>query len=166
MSAYDQILSSEVSLQTGEEISTRNLIQSALGPNGTISGIYDESSFLNTVIYEFESQNGDIKEYSENIIAKNMITQVDSDGYSLTTMKGINSYKRDAAVAIPNSNMYVITNQGQKKMIQTNIGWKLLVKRADDYESWISLKDTKEGHPFNFAEFSKACNIFNKPNFL
>ena len=50
--------------------------------------------------------------------------------------------------------MYVVTNQGQKKTRKTTVGWKLLVKWADDYESRISLKDTKEAHPVDLAKFS------------
>ena len=43
-------------------------------------------------------------------------------------MKGIIEYKRDNAVAIPKSDMYVITNQKQKKTRNTAVGWRLLVK--------------------------------------
>jgi hypothetical protein len=80
MPAYDQILHSEVSLQTGEEMSVGKVIQRALGPNGTVAGTYDENPFLNTIIYEVEFPNGDVKEYAANIIAKNMLTQVNPDG--------------------------------------------------------------------------------------
>jgi hypothetical protein len=128
MPAYDRILNSEVSLQTGEEMSIGKVTHHALGPDGTVAGTYDENPFLNTMIYEVESPNGDAKEYAANIIAENMLTQVDSDGYSLTMMKGIIDYKRDDAVVIPKSDMYyVVTSRGQKKMRKTTIGWKLLV---------------------------------------
>jgi hypothetical protein len=54
--------------------------------------------------YEVEFPNGDVKEYAANIIAENMLTQVDSDGYySLTMMKAIIDYKKDNAVAVPKS---------------------------------------------------------------
>ena len=58
--------------------------------------------------------------------------QVKSDGLSLTMIKVIIEYKRDNAVAIPKSHLYVITNQGQKNMRKTTIGWKLMVKWADN----------------------------------
>ena len=94
-----------------------------------------------------------------------MLTQVDSDGYSLTMMKGIIDYKRDDSVAIPKSDMYVVTKRGQKKMRKTTIGWKLLVQWADDSESWIALKDMKESHPVAHAEFAKARDIADEPAF-
>ena len=64
----------------GEEISIVNMIQCALGTDRTVAGTYDENPFLNTIIYEVEFPNVDVKEYSENIITKNMLTQVNSDG--------------------------------------------------------------------------------------
>jgi hypothetical protein len=89
MPAYDPILHSEVSLQTGEEMSVGKVIERALGPDGTVAGPYDENPFLNTMIYEVDFPNGNVKEYAANIIAENMLTQVNSDGNSLTMMKGI-----------------------------------------------------------------------------
>ena len=84
------------------------------------------------MIYEVDFPNGDVKEYSSNIIAENMLTKFISYGYPLTMMKGILDYKRDDAVAITERDMYVITNRVQNKTRKTTIGWKLLVKWADD----------------------------------
>ena len=42
---------------------------------------------LNTVVHEVEFPNGQVKEYAANIIAEDMLTQVDEDGFSLTMMK-------------------------------------------------------------------------------
>jgi hypothetical protein len=109
--------------------------------------------------YDVEFPNGDIKEYAANIIAENMLTQVDSDGYSLTMMKGIIDYERDDAVAVPKSDMYVVTSRGQKKLRKTTISWKLLIQWADNSKSWILLKDIKESHSVKLAEFSKALDI-------
>jgi hypothetical protein len=135
MPAYDRMLNAELSLQRGAEMSVGKLIQHALGPDRTEAGTYDENPIIKTMIYDVEFWNGDIKEYAANIIAKIMLTQVDSDGYSLTMMKRIIDYKRDDAVAVPKSDMQVITNRGQKKVRKATIGWKLLVQWADDSES-------------------------------
>ena len=58
-------------------------------------------------------------------------------------MKVIIDYKREDMVDIPNSNMYVITNRSQKKMMKTTFDWKLLITWADYSGSWIALKDMK-----------------------
>jgi hypothetical protein len=147
-------------------MSVGKVIQRALGPDETVAGTYDENPFLNTMIHKVEFPDGDVKEYAANIIAENMLTRVDSDDYSLTMMKGIINYKRDDAVAVPKSDMYVITSHGQKKMRKTTIGWKLLVQWADDSESWIALKDMKESHPVKLAEFASARDIDAEPAFV
>ena len=77
---YDRILNSEVLLQMGEEISIIKVIQCALGPGGMVAVTYDSNTFLNTMIYEFYFPNRYFKEYDENIIAENMLTQVESYG--------------------------------------------------------------------------------------
>ena len=50
-----------------------------------------------------------------------MITQVNSDVYSLTMMNIIINYNRYGAVAIPKSDIYIVTNKGQKKMRKTTV---------------------------------------------
>jgi hypothetical protein len=80
-------------------------------------------------------------------------------------MKEIIDDKKDDAVAVPKSDRYVLTSCGQKKMRKTTIGWKLLVQWADDSKSWIALKDMKEAHPVELAEFAKARKIADEPAF-
>jgi hypothetical protein len=130
-----------------------------------VTGSYDNNPFLNSMIYEVEFPDGQMKEYAANITAENMLTQVDSEGYSLTMMEGIIDYKKDNAAAISRSDMYVVTRRGQKRMRKTTQGWKLLVKWADGSESWISLKYMKESHPVETAEFARARDIADEAAF-
>jgi hypothetical protein len=50
-------------------------------------------------------------------------------------------------------------------MRKTTQGWKLLIKWANGSESWIALKDMKESHPIETAEFAKARDIADEPAF-
>ena len=125
----------------------------------------DDNPFLNTIIYEVEFPDGQVKDYAANAIAENMLTQVDSDGFALTMMDGIIDYKRDDAVAIPKSNAYVVTQRGRKRHRRTTVGWKLLVKWSDGSETWVPLKDMKESHPVEVADFAKARGIADEPAF-
>ena len=76
-----------------------------------MTGHYDDDPFLNSMIYEIEFPDGQVKEYAANVIAENMLTQVDSDGYSMMMMRGIINYQQDKNVAIPKSDMYVTTKR-------------------------------------------------------
>ena len=126
--AYDQIINAEVALQLEEEVTTGKVTHRALGPDGQVAGTYDDNPFLNTIIYEVEFPDGQVKDYAANVIAENMLTQVDSDGFTLTMMDGIIDYERDDAIAIPKSDAYVVTRRGRKRHRRTTVGWKLLVK--------------------------------------
>ena len=163
--AYDKLINAEVALQLGESMATGKVTQRAIGPDGRVVGSYDDNPYLNSVIYEVEFPDGQVKEYAANIIAENMLTQVDSDGFSTSLMEGIVDYKKDEATAVPKSDQYVVTRRGQRKLRKTTIGWKLLVKWADGSESWIPLKDMKESHPVEVAEFAKARCIDDEPAF-
>ena len=164
--AYDRLLNSEVALQLDDAMSTGNVARRAVGPDGKVSGTYDANPFLNTIIYEVEFSDGQVKEYAANCIAENMLTQVDSDGYSLTMMKGIIDFKKDDAAAVDKQDGFVTTRRGVKKPRKTTQGWKLLVQWADDTESWISLKDMKESHPVEVSEFAMARGIDGEPAFV
>ena len=50
-------------------------------------------------------------------------------------------------------------------MRKTTKGWKLLVKWADESETWVPLKDMKESHPVETAEFARAREIADQPAF-
>ena len=115
------------------------------------------------MLCEVEFPDGQVKEYAANIIAENLLMQVDEEGYSLTMMKDIIDYKKDAAVAIPMGHADVIMSNGLKFPIKTTKGWKLRVLWEDGSKSWIPLKDMKESHPVEVAEFARLKGIDKEP---
>ena len=68
-SADDQIINTEVQLQLGEEIVTGMVTQRTIGPDGQVTGTYDNNPYLNSIIYDVEFPDGQVKEYAANIIA-------------------------------------------------------------------------------------------------
>ena len=103
--------------------------------------------------------NGQIKEYAANVIAENILHRVDHEGYSTTLLAGIVDYSKDNLVAIPKSDKWVVTKRGGRRMRKSTAGWKMLVQWMDGSKSWIPLKDLKESHPVEIAEFAKAKGI-------
>ena len=163
--AYDRIINPEVALQLEEMVTTGKVTRRALSPDGQVAGTYDDNPFLNTIIYEVEFPDGQVKDYAANVIAENMLTQVDSDGFTLTMMDSIINYERDDAIAIPKSNAYVATQRSRKRHRRTTVGWKLLVKWSDGSETWVLLKEMKESHPLEVADFAKARGIADESAF-
>jgi len=163
--AYDKLLQAEVLLQLDGQSKRGKVTQRAVGPDGEQRGRYDENPILNSIVYEIEFTDGTIREYSANIIAENLLNQVDDDGFSTTMLKAIVDYQRDDAVAVPQSEGYVITKSGQRRLRKTTSGWKLLVQWADDSETWIPLRHMKESNPVEVADFARARGIANEPAF-
>jgi hypothetical protein len=92
------------------------------------------------MIYEVEFPDGQTEEYAANMIAVNMLTQ-DEDGYLLTMLDGIIDHHEDEEVAVPKAEKHAFMPGGQRRPRKTIAGWSLLVKWADESESWIPLKD-------------------------
>ena len=78
--AYDNIINAEVQLPIGDGISLGKVKQQSVAPDGTTTGEYSDDPFVNSIIYEEEFPDKQVREYSSNIIAQNMITQVDQEG--------------------------------------------------------------------------------------
>jgi hypothetical protein len=116
-------------------------------------------------MYEVEMPDGQVKEYCANIIAQNMLAQVDPDGFSTTLMEGIVDHRKDQNKAVSADDAHVTTKTGQKRLRKTTIGWDLLVRWKDQSESWVRLADMKEAHPVETAEYAKSRGIDHEPAF-
>ena len=110
---YEYLLNAKVQLQIGEEMSIGKVKHWALGPDGMTSGKYDNNPYLNLMIYEVEFTDRQVKEYGANIIAKNMLTQVDSDSFSLALMECMINHTKDEAIAVPMEDKYLLIQSRQ-----------------------------------------------------
>ena len=61
--------------------------------------------------------------------------------------------------------MYVTTKANFKRLHQTTVGWKLIVKFIDGSDQWVLLKILKETNPIEVSEFATARNIVDEPEF-
>ena len=125
---YDKMLNSEVSMQLNNRMSTGKVARRYLGPDGRTTGSYGNNPMLNTVVYDVDFPDGSSREYSANVIAENMISQVDDDRFQTRIMDGIVDSKVDIAVACPKSAKFVSRKGGHKRLRCTTKCWKLLVK--------------------------------------
>ena len=161
---YDKLINAEVQLQMGDSLVKGKVIGRSVEPDGTIIGSYDDNPMLNSYLYDVEFPDGQVKEYSANVLAENMLTRVDRDGFSVTLLEAIIDYKKDDS-AIDMADKYMISPKGRKTLRRTTQGWKLKVLWKDQSESWIPLKDLKESNPVEVAEFAKARGIDQEPAF-
>ena len=107
----------------GENMTVRRVTKRVIGPDGNVAGTYDKNPYLNSMIYEVEFYDRQVQEYAANIIAENILTQADAEGFSLMLMKAIIDHRKYEFVAIPKSDMYFVTRRGGKKRRKMTIGW-------------------------------------------
>ena len=148
----------------GEEKRLDKVIKRSVNSDGKVIGNYNELPVLNTMLYDVQFPDCSIKPYSENLIAKNILIQADSDGLHHQLLEGILDPFKDKR-AIEKKYKYFVTKRGRQSMRQTTVGWKFNVKWRDGTTMWLSLKDIKESNPIEVAEYVTARNIQDEPAF-
>ena len=150
---YDNFLNLELQLHNGQHA---RVARRVVGPGGERIGTYDDQPMLNTIMYEVEFDDGQVKEYGAPAIAKNILSQVDDDGFSSPLLQSIVDHRKDTSVAVSKRDRYVEDRHGRKRPRKTTKGWQLKVKWSDGTASWIDLKFLKESNPVDVGEYAIA----------
>ena len=119
--AYDKIINTEVSLWLDNQMVLGKVIRQATGPHGKTAGRYHDDPRLNSMVYEVDFPDSQIKDYATNVIAVNIITQVDLDGPSTTTLDAITDWQKDES-AVEKADKYLVTWHGQRILRKTTQG--------------------------------------------
>jgi hypothetical protein len=77
-----------VRVPIGDEIHYGKVVRRKRDLDGTVRGITNANSMLDTRIYEIEFPDGHSDEYTTNVIAENMYTQCDIEGRQFNLMVG------------------------------------------------------------------------------
>ena len=89
------MINAKVVLPHGERDNISKVVRSSLDLNGQVIGKHNEDLLLDTCIYDVEFQDGIIKPYAANVIAQNILSQVDSEGYHSQLLESISEYSKD-----------------------------------------------------------------------
>ena len=162
---YDQLIHAELILPQGEAMQMAKVLRRHVGPEGKVIGEYNETPIWNSIVYDVEFPDGEIKEYAANQIAENMLGQVDNEGFTLCMVDAIIDHAKDGH-AVEKEDQYAVTKRGQRRLRKTTHGWKLLVRWKDGSTTWVPLKDMKESHPIESSEYAKSQNIHTEPAFV
>jgi hypothetical protein len=162
---WDKLINAEIILQQGDKLQRGKVKRRSVDDNGKTIGTYSDNPIMNSIVYEVEFPDGELKEYAANILAENMLSQVDHEGHNIMLMREIIDYKRDEATAVPIHDKYLTTRSGQRRLRKTTQGWSFLVSWKDGTESWVKLAELKDSYPMELAEFAKARSIADEPAF-
>ena len=161
----DVWINAEVFLPQGEKLQPAKVIGRTTLTTGDLIGTYDPNPLMNTLVYDVKFPDRCVREYGANVIAENMYSQVDTEGYHSSTLVSIVDYKK-LPDAIAKKDMYITTQSGQRRARMTTRGWNLLVSWLDRSESWVPLAIVKQSYPVEAAEFAVAAGIDKEPAFL
>ena len=147
----------DVDMQAGQ------VIGCAVG-DGMPIGHYNKDPMLDSRVYEVMFLDETINQYSSNIIAEAIWSDIGGDGHRYQLLDEVLDYKKGPS-ALSKAKGWVYGKNGQKKPIKTTKGYKLLVRWTDGQQSWIPLKDLKESYPIQVAEFAKRKGIADESAF-
>jgi hypothetical protein len=107
---------------------------------------------------------GQVEEYSANVIAQNLYSQLDSEGHRYVLLDEIVDFMKDED-AVPSEDLFVICSNGNIHERRTTKGWHLCILWKDGSTSWEALKDIKESFPIQVAEFAISRGLEKEPAF-
>lgn len=163
-SLADTLIHSEVLLPHGEDLQMAKVLRRSVNPEGRVIGNANDNPLLNTLMYDVEFPDGNIKKYAANIIAENVLVNCDSEGFYSSQMSCIVDHKCDGS-AVPMEQKYIKSKNGQMKLRQTTVGWSFNIKWKDGTSDWVPLKILKESNPVDIAEYAVARGIDDEPAF-
>ena len=160
---YEEYLGAELYFEIGPDGSPRKgTIKKRLkGEGGQPIGHGHRNPFLNTQWYEVEI-NGIPHEYAANAIAKNLYSQVDSEGRQQLIFHEVIDHRKGED-AIPISKGTTTTRGSQSQPVITTKGWELKVEWADRTSSWLPMCEVKNASPMETAEYAVAAKIDQEP---
>ena len=132
--------------------------------DGRPVGASHSNPLLDSRKYEVEYIDGHVEELTANLIAENLISQVDEEGRRQMMLTAIIDHRK-LKDAIPQSQRAYVNSYGVKRRKTTTRGWELLVEWRDGSSDWVSLKDLKDSYPVELAIYAKERKIGEEPAF-
>ena len=161
----DPYLHMELGLQREEEgIQHARVKRRALDDDGKPIGVASNNPILDSRLYEVEYIDGRIETLTANIIAENLLAQIDDHGHRYLLIQEIEDH-RTTPEAIVKANGTYSTKSGLKKKIRTTKGWQFFVRWKDGSGDWVTMKDLKDSYPVPLADYATQNALQEEPAF-
>ena len=136
----------------------------AVDSDGKPLGVGSSKPITDTRLYEIEYIDGSAEVVPANVIAENILSQVDEEGNRQLMLDEIIDHRSDKSV-IPIYQAFYTTPTGRSTRRRTTKGWELCVQWKDGSSHWVALKDLKNSYPIETADYAIANLIDNMPAF-
>ena len=147
--SFDGYLQMGLGLPRGEdgEIQHATVKRRTVDHLGQPIGIAHSNPMLDTRMYDIEYADGTVETVTANIIAENILSQVDERGHRQLLLDEIIEHKY-----IGNSKEKS-NCRGRKRKKYSARDWEFCVTWKDGSTNWINVKDLKESFPVQLAEY-------------
>jgi Reverse transcriptase (RNA-dependent DNA polymerase) len=162
---FDKYISARVCVPQGDKMSFGTVKNRKRDHDGELLGKSNNNPLLDTSIYEVEFDSGEVEAYHANVIAESIYSRVDADGYTTYMLREIIDHRTSADALKLDDAYYFDKRSGKKKLKQTTKGWDLCVQWNDGSTTWVPLKDIKESHPVEVAEYAVHMKLVSEPAF-
>ena len=132
--------------------------------DGLPIGVAHSNPLMDSRKYEVEYVDGRVEELTANVIAENIIAQVDEEGRRQMMLSAIMDH-RVLHDAIPKGQGTYENPYGVRRRKTTTRGWELLVEWRDGSTDWVALKDLKDSYPVELAIYAKERKVDDEPAF-
>ena len=103
----DEYVGAEVTMSSGGILRTGRVTRRQRGDDGSIQGTRNENLILDTRTYDVEFPDGEVNEYTANVIAENMWAQCDLDGQQHILLEAIVDHKSNDDAVKFNDRLYM-----------------------------------------------------------
>ena len=164
---FDGYLSMQIGIPRGSdnELHYAKVKKRAVDEDGRPVGKSSNNPLTDTRQYEVEFEDGSIEVLAANIIAENVLAQVDEEGHRQMMMREIIDHRVDTSQAIPKEKGEYTNSHGTKTKVRTTKGWELCIEWRDGSTDWVSLKDIKQSYPVEAAMYARENLIHEEPAF-
>jgi hypothetical protein len=156
--SYDQYISAQVIVPKGDQQILGTVLGRKRDIHGNTIGRASSNPIFDTRIYQVQLPDGHVEEFTANMIAECLYSQVDEEGRQYVLLDDIIDYEVTED-CMAEEEKFQISSYGNLHPRRTTKGWKLCVLWKDGSTSWEPLKDMKEAFPIQVAEFAVSQGI-------
>ena len=163
---FDALLLAELLLpnESADGFIQGTVIKRAKNNSGQPIGTRHADANLDTRRYIFKISNDMERELQHNLIATNMFTQADLEGWQFLLLDEILDYRK-LDLAVKKKDATHVGHNGNPHKLRTTKVYEFLVLWKDGSTDWIPLKDMYASNPLETVEFTVACQLQDEPVF-
>ena len=163
LDTQDNYVGAEVNLFFRGNMRSGSVKRRSRDAKGELFGTRNPNPILDTRSYEVKFPDGDVAEFTANVIAENMFSQCNDAANQYRLMSKI-VYHKSNYKAVAKSDRYVFI-RGRQFPRKTTVGWNLCVEWRDGSTSWERLSNMKEVYPVLVSKYTTTQEIINEPEF-